>query len=116
MIRSITELKDLRGARVLGIATGQKGEITNETDQAKLWSLEEIVMLLRQQMHIDENGKIVDGALLSNGKPNVFYIKTNDNFVKSFWLFWDEVNKKWHINSLNFPTDWNFGSRIFSRN
>jgi hypothetical protein len=107
---------DVSILKMLGIVTGPNGEITNETDQTKLWSLEEIQLLLQKQIEINADGKIADGPLLTTSQANIFYVKTHDNTVRSFWFFWDDHNKKWHLNTLPFPNDWSFGGHIFARN
>lgn len=99
----------------LGIRVGPNGEILQTTDKGKLWSLQEVKILLEQQINISDN-KIKEGVLKTDGKRNIFYVKSaDDKSVCTVNLVWDANYRKWVLFENEFGCNWNFDQRVFSR-
>jgi hypothetical protein len=112
--------KDQQICSRLGIQVGPYGEILPETDQSKLWTLEEVQLLMQQQMFIF-NKQIKEGELKTDGYANIFYVKTppdknGKQFLRSFYCRWASATLEWCVESCRFGCGWRVGARVFSRN
>jgi hypothetical protein len=80
------------------------GEAKVETTLTELYGL----------MKLQANGE--EGALLNNGWANIFYIKDQNGVLRAVFVRWHDVG--WHVNALSVedPSAWDGGDRVFSRN
>jgi hypothetical protein len=65
-------------------------------------------------MAAQPNGE--SGALLNNGRANIFYIRDVSGTLRAVYVLWFDGG--WYIpaRSVQFPFDWHGGLRIFSHN
>ena len=95
----------LRQSSVDGpIITELGGEAKAETTLSEMFSL----------MEKQKNGE--DGVLLNNGYANIFNIKDQNGVLRTVLVSWDDDG--WFVNafSVEYPSLWDAGSQVFSRN
>src|SRR3989344_8520458 len=80
------------------------GEAKAETALSEMFSL----------MEKQKNGE--DGVLLNNGYANIFYIKDNAGVLRTVYVFWYDDGWDVNANSIEYPSTWHSGRRVFSCN
>lgn len=80
------------------------GEVKTETTLAEMFAL----------MEMQANGE--DGALLTNGYANIFYIRDINGVLRAVLCFWGGVSWRVDARSVGSPGGWGGGRQIFSRN
>ncbi|HCP08387.1 MAG TPA: hypothetical protein DIT25_01140 [Candidatus Moranbacteria bacterium] len=80
------------------------GEAKAETSLGELFAL----------MEMQVNGE--NGALLTNGYANIFYIKDVDGVLRAVNCLWN--GDGWNLSAyeVDYPDEWSAGSQVFSRN
>ncbi len=73
-------------------------------------TLSEMFSLMVSQKHGE------DGVLLNNGYANIFYIKDSAGVLRSVRAHWYVGGWDVHAFSVSFPSRWDAGGRVFSRN
>jgi hypothetical protein len=95
----------LRQSSVDGpIITELGGEAKAET------TLSEMFSLMEKQKHGE------DGVLLNNGWANIFYIKDNAGVLRAVGVVWCGGGWRVVADSVEYPSRWDDGGRVFSRN
>src|SRR3989339_212359 len=59
------------------------------------------------------NGK--QGALLTNGYANIFYVHDINGVLRAVHVYWNGHGWSVYARSVEFPGEWNAGSRVVSR-
>ncbi|OGI47067.1 hypothetical protein A2121_00275, partial [Candidatus Nomurabacteria bacterium GWB1_40_6] len=80
------------------------GEEKAETTLAEVFSL------------MEKQPKGEEGALLTNGWANIFYVRDDTGVLRAVRVHWHDVG--WHVlaRGVSDPSSWHAGSQVFSRN
>lgn len=73
-------------------------------------ALTEVFSLMEKQ----PNGE--NGALLTNGYANIFYVRDQHGVLRAVRVGWDDGGWDVRAGSVEIPDMWHDGSRVFSRN
>ncbi len=98
----------------LGIKVGEGGEMLQDTDKSKLWSMQEIKILLKEQMFVSSNG-VKDGDLKTDNSANLFYVASNDG-QSVLAVSLKASLRSWVVEYEDCRGDWIEGDRVFLRN
>lgn len=100
--RSATDKPQKPGAEAIIPALG--GEEKAET------TITEVFHLMTMQAAGEE------GALLTNGWANIFYVRDQEGVLRSVYVFWYDGGWVVRASSVEDPSVWDVGDRVFSSN
>jgi hypothetical protein len=75
---------------------------------------ETILAEMFASIELQPNGE--DGALLTNGYANIFYIRDDNGVLWAVYCRWRDGGWRVLAYSVEFPNEWDAGNQVFSRN